>query len=70
MMRPGTESVGRRDPSSSEWTSRRPPMLSRSLDIIRTIDREGITILTVEQNANMALSIADRAYVCRPAGSC
>jgi branched-chain amino acid transport system ATP-binding protein len=32
-------------------------------DIIRTINRQGVTIFMVEQNANMALSIANRAYV-------
>jgi branched-chain amino acid transport system ATP-binding protein len=30
---------------------------------IQTINREGTTIFMVEQNANMALAIADRAYV-------
>ena len=31
--------------------------------IIRKLHDEGITVLLVEQNAKMALSIADRAYV-------
>ena len=32
-------------------------------DIIREINRQGVTILLIEQNANMALNIADTAYV-------
>ena len=32
-------------------------------DIIREINRQGVTILLIEQNANMALKIADLAYV-------
>ena len=32
-------------------------------DIIREINRQGVTILLIEQNANMALKIADYAYV-------
>ena len=32
-------------------------------DIIRTINRQGVTVLLIEQNANMALKIADYAYV-------
>ena len=36
---------------------------SRSFDIIRELHEAGTTILLVEQNAEMALQIADRAYV-------
>lgn len=40
------------------------PQLVRSIfQVIREINREGTTILLVEQNANMALRVANRAYV-------
>lgn len=40
------------------------PLLVREIfEIIKEINEKGTTILLVEQNANMALSIADRAYV-------
>jgi branched-chain amino acid transport system ATP-binding protein len=40
------------------------PQLVRSIfQVIREINREGTTILLVEQNANMALHVAHRAYV-------
>ncbi len=32
-------------------------------DIIQEVNKAGITILMVEQNAKMALSISNRAYV-------
>jgi branched-chain amino acid transport system ATP-binding protein len=40
-----------------------PAYVEQVFDIIRTINGQGVTIFMVEQNANMALSIADRAYV-------
>ena len=40
------------------------PLLVRQIfDIIEELRRQGITILLVEQMANLALRIADRAYV-------
>lgn len=40
-----------------------PLMVKTIFDIIEEINRSGTTILLVEQNAHMALSIANRAYV-------
>ena len=40
-----------------------PLFVEQVFDIIQEINRQGTTIFMVEQNANMALSIAHRAYV-------
>lgn len=40
-----------------------PLMVKTIFQIIEKINQNGTTILLVEQNANMALSVADRAYV-------
>ena len=40
-----------------------PILVEQIFDIIRELHRSGTTILLVEQNAQMALSVADRAYV-------
>ena len=38
-------------------------MVQDIFSIIREINRQGVTVLLIEQNANMALKIADLAYV-------
>ena len=40
-----------------------PLMVQTIFQVIDDINKEGTTILLVEQNANMALSVANRAYV-------
>jgi branched-chain amino acid transport system ATP-binding protein len=37
--------------------------VNQNFEIIRQINEQGTTVFVVEQNANMALSIADRGYV-------
>ena len=40
------------------------PLIVRDIfDIIREINRQGVTVLLIEQNANMALKTADNGYV-------
>ncbi len=40
-----------------------PVLVTQNFEIIQQINEAGTTVFVVEQNANMALSIADRGYV-------
>ena len=40
-----------------------PLVVQGIFEIIRTINQQGVTVLLIEQNANMALKVADIAYV-------
>ena len=40
-----------------------PNFVEMIFDMIKEINKQGVTILLIEQNANMALSASDRAYV-------
>ena len=40
-----------------------PILVQEIFEIIKQLNEAGTTILLVEQNANMALKVADRAYV-------
>ena len=42
---------------------RAPLVVQGIFDIIREINKQGVTVLLIEQNANMALKVADLAYV-------
>ena len=54
---------------SIEVDERLPPLLAETMagvdnfKLIRQVNRNGVTVLLVEQNAKMALEIANRAYV-------
>ena len=40
-----------------------PLVVQDIFEIIKTVNADGITVLLIEQNANMALKVADWAYV-------
>ena len=40
-----------------------PLFVEKVFEIIKTVNDEGISVFVVEQNANVALSVADRGYV-------
>ena len=40
-----------------------PLFVDRVLELIQTVNKQGITIFMVEQNAHLALQIADFGYV-------
>jgi branched-chain amino acid transport system ATP-binding protein len=42
-----------------------PIIVKEIFSIIKNINKDGTTVLLVEQNANMALQAADRAYIIR-----
>ena len=47
-----------------------PILVEQNFEIIKEVHESGVAILVVEQNANVSLSIADRATCSRRDGSC
>ncbi len=40
-----------------------PLVVQETFEVLRSVNRQGVTVLLVEQNARMALELADRAYI-------
>jgi branched-chain amino acid transport system ATP-binding protein len=40
-----------------------PLLVQHIFDVVRAINKQGVTVLLVEQNARAALELADRAYI-------
>jgi len=40
-----------------------PIIVQKIFEVVKEINRAGVTVLLVEQNANLALRVASRAYV-------
>ena len=40
-----------------------PNFVMMIFDMVKEINKQGVTILLIEQNANMALQVSNRAYV-------
>ncbi len=45
-----------------------PMMVQKVFEVIQSVAEQGVTILLVEQNARLALSIAARGYVMESGG--
>ena len=59
----GTLSGGEQQMLAEPSMGLAPLLVKEIFNIIKEINESGTTVLLVEQNANMALSIADKAYV-------